>query len=828
MNVFSKYIVKSMKEKKGRTCLLLISIAVSAALLIASLGSVKALLGTITAQVKGNLGDFNVAIEPSQDSVIPLFNPSDIKSINQKKSFKAVTAGGYLSNNSEKEFSLTGTTLSDFKSFSTMKILKKDCLEPFEGKKIIISQKTSKNLKVNLGDELKLTILGKEYSYKIAAIADNKGLFFDDKADQFTIITPEANLFSIYGQKGKYSMMLVSADSKDLSKWVKNFNKVNKDNKVIASEIYDENQIEQQLSMVRIPLYFMLGIVLLMTIFIIYSSFKLIITERLSVIGTFLSQGATKGGIIRILLRESIAYGIIGGLIGDLMGAGLTNLISYYGNPLKDYGIKAVTQYYPPYFILGFIFAVVLSLVSTLLPILSIRKLSVKDVILNTISTSNDISIKGSVIGIVFIACAAILHVFGAKMNYVGSVPGFFLAFIGVILIIPKLVDIVFRPIVRFLRNVNEISMLSFNNVKTSKVLVNNIRLIAVSVIAIVMITSLGSSITNIVKGAYEGMKCDVIINVNSNYLKNVNDIINKYKDASYINAYGSVSANLNGDSTKNINMECIDTKNYKTFENYTVFDNKDKELDELNQNENGIILSRQMSVRYNIKKGDTITLTTENRSEKLKVISIFDAKMMSSGNYNLISMKAALKHFGIRYPSSYYIQTKVPAEKAKKVLEKQLKGLGTSIETKNEMRKENEESNSQFTDILSIFSYVTMIIGAFGIVSNVAISFIQRKREIAVLSSIGLTKGGRGFMIFLESIFQALIGCIVSLVAACGINLCMADIFKFLTIDLELAYPYKSIIIIVIAAILLMLFTSLSSIFKSRKLNIVEELKYE
>lgn len=817
-----------MTEKKGRTCLLLISIAISAALLVASLGSVKALLGTLSTQVKGNLGDFNVAIQPGSNSEVPLFNPSDIKSSGIKKSFKAVTIGGYISSSSEKEFSLTGTTFSDFKNFDTMRVIKKDSLEPFEGNKIIISQKASDSLKVKLGDELKLTILGKEYSYKIAAIADNKGLFFQDTAKQFTFITPQENVFSVYGQKDKYSMMLASADSKDLSKWVKDFNKDNKDNKVIASKIYDEQQIEQQMSMIRVPLYFMLAIVLLMTTFIIYSSFKLIITERMSIIGTFLSQGATKGGIIRILLRESIAYGIIGGLVGDLIGAGLTNLISIYGNPLKEYGVKAVTEYYPPYFILGFIFAVVLSLASTLLPILSIRKLPVKDVILNTISTSNEISLKGFILGIIFIAASVLIHVFGAKINNIGSVPALFLAFIGVILVIPKLVDVIFKPIIGALRNINGLPMLSFNNVKTSRVLINNIRLITVSIIAIVMITSISTSITDVVRGAYEGMKTDVIVRVNSNYLKNVNDIIKEYKGATYINASSSVAVSLNGDSTKTMYLECVDPENYKTFEKYTVFDDKDKELDELKQNEDGIILSRQMALRYNIKKGDIITLTTENKNEKLKVISIFNAKMMDSGNYNLISMKAALKHFDVRYPSTYYITTKVSAKEAKKTLEKQLKGLGASLMTKDEMRKDNEENNSQMTNVLGIFSYITMVIGAFGIIGNVTISFIQRKREIAVLSSVGLTKGGRGIMIFLESIFQALIGCIVSLIAAIWINTCMTDIFKLLTMDLNLAYPYKSIWIIAIATIVLMLLTSLSSIFKSRRLQIVQELKYE
>jgi len=828
MNVFSKYLLKSITEKKGRTFLLLVSIAISAALLVASLGSVKAMLGTLSSEIKGNFGEFNVAISPGKSLDIPLFDPKDIDSSDIKKGFKGITIGGYLSADNEKEFSLTGTTLSDFENYNIMKILKKDNLEPFTGKKVIISEKASKSLKAKLGDEIKLTILGKEESYKVAAIAQNKGAFATDKDKLFTLLTPEENVFSIYGTEKKYNFMLASVDTEDLNPWIKDFNDKNKDNKVTASKIFDEKQLEQQLSMIRMPLYFMLAIVLLMTTFIIYSSFKLIITERLSIIGVFLSQGATKGKIIRILLKESLAYGVIGGIIGDLIGAGLTTLISNLANPLKEYGIKAVTEYYPPYFIIGFIFAILLSLASTMIPILSIRKLPVKDVILNTISTTNKISIKKFVVGLVFIIVAAILHFIGGKIEYVGSVPGLFLAFLGVILIIPKVVDLVFNPLVRFLRNINGLSMVSFNNVKTSKVLINNIRLIAVSIISIVMISSVGISLKDVVRGAYEGMKFDVAVNANSQYLKNINDIIDSYEGTDYVVKTGVIPTSLNGDTNKSINVGYVDPEKYKVFENYTVFNDKEKELNALNNDEDGIIISKQMSVRYKINEGDIITLTNDNKSEKFKVLSIFNAKMFNSGNYNLISFKAALKHFDVKYATSYSISTKVPAVDAKKALEKKLKGLGTTLVTKDEMCKNNEKNNQQMVDILSIFSYITMVIGAFGILGNVSISFIQRKRDIAVLSSVGLTRSGRGYMILIESVFQALIGVIISLAAAVGINLCLMDVFKFLTVDLELSFPYKSITAIIIATLILMLLTSLSSIFKSKKLHIVQELKYE
>lgn len=828
MNVFSKYLLRSMAEKKGRTSLLLISVAVSAALLVASMGAVKALLGTFSTQIKGNFGDFNVQISASPSAEVPLFNANEIKDSHIAKSFKGVSMGGYLSTDNEKQFSLIGTNLEDLKNFESIKFVEEKSLEPFEGKKLIISQKVKDNLKLNLGNDLKLNILGKEDTYTVVAVVSNNAMFFSDKEKQFTFVTPEENVFSVYNEKNKYTSLTLSVETEDLKAWVEDFNENNKENKIVARQLFDEKEIESQLSMIRIPLYFMLCIVLLMTTFIIYSSFKLIITERMSTIGTFLSQGATKGGIIKILLRESFAYGIIGGIIGDLMGAGLTYLIAVLSNPLKDLGVKATAEFYPPYFVTGFIFAIILSIASSMLPIMSVRKLPVKDVILNTLNTSNKISIKGFIAGAIFIAVAAVLYISGESMEYSGSVPSVFLAFIGIIMIIPKTVDFILTPVVKLLRNISGKSMLAFNNVKTSKVLVNNMRLIAVAVISIVMISSIKISVASMLSGIYDGISFDVYVYSSANNKKLIDEVVNKYGQVDNINDIGAIETYLNGDKSKVIVLNSVNPEKFKNFDNYIGFDNKNKQLDEISSNDDGIILARQIAKKYDIKVGDTITVNTDTRSETFKVLSIANTKMFKMGNFNIISKAAALKHFEIKYSREYFISTKVSQEEAKKDLEKELRGLGAFLGTKDELQKEEQQGSQQLLDILGIFSYITMIIGAFGILSNVSISFIQRKREMAVISSVGLTKGGRGFIIFLEGLFQALVGSLISLLAAGGIITLLNDVFKYINADLELIYPTETLTTVITATIILMILTSLSSIFRSRRLQIVNELRYE
>lgn len=373
--------------------------------------------------------------------------------------------------------------------------------------------------------------------------------------------------------------------------------------------------------------------------------------------------------------------------------------------------------------------------------------------------------------------------------------------------------------------------MLSLNNIRTSKLLINNIRLIAVSIIAIMMIMSLKISIADMLQGIYTDINYEFSVSSDSENVSNLklfNNIMDNYNSKKNVTKIAKLRTYLNGDSSKEIDLVCTDPVSYKNYDNYMSYENKSAQLDDLSKNDDGIIISRKISTRYNIKKGNYIILKASGKEEIFKVLSIADAKFMNMGNVNLISLNAALKHFNINYVSSYRFTSNLSQDEVKKALNEKLKGLSVDISTKQDADKNDEQTTKQVINTLSAFSYITMLIGAFGILSNVSISFIQRKRQLAVLSSAGLTGGGRVCIILIESMLQALVGIVVSLIASFWIIILLGDIFKYLVLNMNFKYPFSYISIITAAAFLLMLFTSIPSMIKGKELAIVNELKYE
>jgi len=310
--------------------------------------------------------------------------------------------------------------------------------------------------------------------------------------------------------EGKYNYVTANKSLNDSKESVKKFNDNN--TQFVAKELFDASSIEKEMGSFTSILYAMLVIVLFMSAIIIYGSFKLTITERLPVIGTFLSQGATNRTIEKILILESIGYGIIGAIIGNILGYGGLYLVNYLISPLKDYGIIESFSVNPMYFVIGSIFAIVFSCISAIVPIIKIRKLEVKEVILNSVNISMHIGWVKFIIGTTILIATIVVNSIDAP--WVNSFSSIFilLSIVGLVLMYPKVIDVVTNVLYKVFRGRSRVIVFSLNNLRTSKVLMGNITLVVISMLSIFMITSIGTSLKNVVVGAFKQLNFDVSI----------------------------------------------------------------------------------------------------------------------------------------------------------------------------------------------------------------------------------------------------------------------------------------------------------------------------
>ncbi len=827
MKVFIKYILKSMLEKKARFFLLIFAIAMSSGLFIGSMGAIDVATGSFSKTILQGFEEKEVLITTMDGDVFYNTNSIIEKGV---KDLLPVLLGNAVMDNED----LTNITIHgrETKYINKDNIIEGNFWDSFKGKEAIISKRISEELNLHMGDSINIIFNGKKETLKVVGVNSNHGLFYSDQKGDFTIIAPYDFMEEMYGVNNKYNLLLANKTEDTLKESIEIFNNANKDFK--ASELFDEEAIENQIGQLTTYFYLMLTIVVLMSGVIIYGSFKLTITERLPVIGTFFSQGATRGNVKAILYLENILYGGIGGILGVATGMGLLYLVNYSVSPLKEYGIIESFAFNIWYGVFGLIFALILSIISCTIPILGSDGLQVKDIILNHVNTTTELGWWRFILGSIILIAVVILNLLKVTLLIELSPILLIISLIALLLVYPKIIDLFTNFLFSRLKGTLKITGLALNNIKTSKALLGNITLIIISILAIVIINSVGFSVKEAVTGAYTDINFDIsITNFKGGDHTLREMLIAKLKEEPDIDGMSIHEVYVANGKVEDNNAIIIgvEPKKYREYNQYLSL--KDEVYEEVyNRFENSsiknVILSESMAKKLNVGEGDLLNMEINGLNKEFTVAGLIDGKLYYSGGFILMDSKDLKDDFKFLTSNEIFLNTTKNPEEVKKDIEKVVKEFGGSISTFEESKKINLEGNQQFINVLSIFSLMAIVIGALGAINNMLISFIQRKKELAVLSSIGMTSRQRGAMLTLESLFCVVWSMVITIPYCYLVTSILSKLTKLIGLPLDINFNIKTMPLFFMAATIMILLATIPVLLNNRKLSIIHEIKYE
>ena len=150
-------------------------------------------------------------------------------------------------------------------------------------------------------------------------------------------------------------------------------------------------------------------------------------------------------------------------------------------------------------------------------------------------------------------------------------------------------------------------------------------------------------------------------------------------------------------------------------------------------------------------------------------------------------------------------------------------------IETLEEMETINSESNESLFGLMKAVSLIAMLIGVVGIFNNYVISFMSRRKFLASLRSLGVSKPSLLKLFISESIIGGLIGS----VSGIAIGVLLLQMMKLVLINMNISsslisYQYKEFIFVGVSGLILSLISSILPALMNLKRPIVPELKYE
>jgi putative ABC transport system permease protein len=837
LSIILKFILTNIKEKKFRTILILISILLSTALFFSSLSVSDSFKNAFVEVLKSQYGKTDIVVAP-KDTKVSYVNEKDVlkdKDISDKIGYIEST-GAYKYKDEMVTFSLLGTDFEKYKKLNTLSIASKKDFSSFTGNKIIISKYYSKKYKLKLGDTLPLFIKGNVYKFKISAIAYPQGNFSSETMmGMGAAIVPEKTIKNIMKFDGKYSEILLKLkDNADHKAFIKRYSK--KVNNCKLSETVDMDSLGSQMTAVTLPFLMITVLVLITSIFIIYTSFKVITIERLPALGTFRSIGATQKKIRRVLLSESLIYGVVGGILAIPVGIGILKIMLKIIAGAIIKGLTIDIYFSNSNIILSFILAVVVSVISAYIPIRRTSKLPVKDIIFGVTERKSKTKVLKIILGFILLTISLIVPNI-VPVDNLTTAAGICLftiviAFILIVPVIVKLFVFIFEKIYSIFGNE---AVLGIKNLRKNNNTTQNITLLSIIISTVVLVFTITSITQSTMSSMYNNinMTCYTAANnLDNNFvnkikkLGEINNINGALRYFGPVDKLGnSTGIAVKGKKSKIGFIEGIDAESSRIF-NFKIkggYDTK-KAVAKL-QKYRYILLNDASLKKFDLKVGNSITLNTPTGYKKYKILG----ETLLAPRDAFISDKYVTKDFKVSKYDLIYINAKHPNK-----IVKQIKALyGGEYNFTRSIADEKSQNDAIFGAMFGImkgFAYILLFIGFFGIINNLIINFIQRRRALAMYKSIGMSKVQIVKMFLSEATAVGILGGIIALVISVFE---ITYIGKILSVTVGAGnVDVNQIIELFIfgfgAAIIITLAGYLVPLFKGSKLEIIEAIKYE
>ena len=576
---------------------------------------------------------------------------------------------------------------------------------------------------------------------------------------------------------------------------------------------------------------FIMGIVLVSSVFVIRNGFAISITERLKQYGMLSSIGATKKQIKKSVYFEGFILGIIGIPLGILSGVFaiyiLVNVVNYI---LKDYVSSGTLLTYSMSWV-AIVVSVIVSIVTIWLSCRKSAKKASKITPIEAIRSSEDVKLKAKkikcpkIITKIFKTGGEIAYknLKRSKKKYRTTVISIIVSVV-IFIAISSFIQYGFKMSSSYYteKNYNYVvyaytTASNKNKEEFAKEQAKNYK----------MLTDI-SNLPDI--GEFSINKTNVFeINMDEKHESELTDYGKDVK-ARY------EESEEDGEKIDTINVISLSKDVYKRYlkkigGNYETYKEGAILIDNnITYDEKGKRIQGSM---YIWKKGDTVTGKINDKEYNIKIVAKTEERpngvenLYNTHAYFIVSEEFINKTGYIS--ASLYTQSN-DTEKLDKEIEQYKKENNLTNSNLNTFNMEESiKAENAIVLVISIFLYgfigVITLIGITNIFNTITTNMNLRKKEFAMLKSIGMTKKEFNRMIRLESIFYGVKSLIIGIPIGIALSYGMYKVFKN-SMEMEYVLPYKAIAVAVIFVAVIIGIIMKYSMSKINKQNIIETIR--
>ena len=595
-----------------------------------------------------------------------------------------------------------------------------------------------------------------------------------------------------------------------------------------AEQIADEAEggLADVLTFINVFLLVFAGIALFVGSFIILNTFSMLVAQRTRELALLRALGAGRTQVIRSVLLEAAVVGVVGSVLGlgagVLLAYGLQALFGFFGLDLGDGSLLVDAGTVVTSLLLGTVVTVIAALgpavrASRVAPVAAMRD----DVGI----APKGLRVRG-ILGAVLTAAGAALLTAGlvadGSASGIGVGLGALLVLVGVAVLAPVLT----RPVVGALaaaypRLFGTVGRLGRDNAQrnprrtaaTASALMIGLALVgAIGTLA----ASTNASIERVVDRA---LGADFVVSTTNAtpFSTDVTAGVRAVPGVETVSPARLGWARIGGDDQFPLGVDPA------TIEQVIAVEYVSGSTAALA--DDALLVDASTATDQGWRVGDAVPVTFPLGEKQLRVAGVYEDNVLLGPL--VVSLPTLQAGTGVDQDNLVYVGAAEGADVAtvKAGIESRLAAYpNVSLKDQTEYKDEQKNQVAQLTSIIYGLLALSVLIASLGIVNTLALSVLERTREIGLLRAVGMSRWQLQRMVWLESVVIALFGAVLGLGIGVGFGVALQRALADDGIS-ELAMPVGQLVAFLVIAALIGVLAALWPAWRAARLDVLRAI---
>ena len=566
------------------------------------------------------------------------------------------------------------------------------------------------------------------------------------------------------------------------------------------------------------------GIALVVGTFLIINTFSILVAQRSRELALLRALGASRRQVTRSVLVEAAIVGLIGATLGLVLGFGLAAalraLFANFGLDLS--GSQLVFK--PRTIIVSYVVGVLVTMFAAYLPARRAAKIAPVAAMRQEVALPEGSARRRTIAGVVLVAVGAILMTTGllgsGKSGATQVGIGIFAILMAIALMSPllgvPLLSVMGLGYRRLFGSVGQLA--TQNSLRNPRRTAATASALMIGLALVTTMSILGASINKSIDvSVTKQFTSDYLVSnaIGQPFSPTIADDVRKVDGVATVAPAQSVSLEVND---AQVNATAGDSSELtKIFDIPFVKGSA--------PGEGEIALREERQVSLGVKVGDTVQLGFASGKVTATVSGFYSQTYVV--NSAIIPFSTVVAGNVQRVDSSIAVDATPEADKAAlgEALDAATKDFPTvTVQNQDDFADAQRSQVDQLLYLIYALLGLAIVIAALGIVNTLALSVIERTREVGLLRAVGLSRRQLRRMVRLEAIAIAVLGALLGIVAGLLFGIVLQRAFGDQGIT-ELAIPWARLGVFVVIAGLVGVLAAVLPARRAANLNVLQAI---